>query len=205
MEIDHVLIAVTDLARADRNMERQFGLRSIEGGRHPGWGTANRIVPLGETYLELVAAVDNIEAANSQFGRWVESRASGQGTPLGWAVRTNDLDSVARRLGLAVRPGQRLTPAGEILSWRSAGIEQAAQDPSVPFFIQWSADSHHPGETPIAHPVGPARLAQLLLQGDPDRMARWLGDNRLPITVASGSPAVASIVVAAGDREIRIA
>src|SRR5207253_9345067 len=54
VELDHVLIAVDDLAAAARELEARHGLASIRGGRHPGWGTANRIVPLGQTYLELV-------------------------------------------------------------------------------------------------------------------------------------------------------
>jgi hypothetical protein len=58
----------------------------VAGGRHPGWGTANRIVPLGNTYLEVVAAVDAAEADGSPFGRWVAAAPSGG--PLGWAVRT---------------------------------------------------------------------------------------------------------------------
>ena len=40
MRLDHLVIAVSDLAAPT-------GYESIEGGRHPGWGTANRIVPLG--------------------------------------------------------------------------------------------------------------------------------------------------------------
>jgi len=58
LELDHVLLAVADLEAAGREIEAWYGLTSIEGGRHPGWGTANRIVPLGETYLELITVVD---------------------------------------------------------------------------------------------------------------------------------------------------
>src|SRR5687768_15600144 len=47
-ELDHVLVAVTDLAAAARTIEAEYGLMAEEGGRHPGWGTANRIVPLGD-------------------------------------------------------------------------------------------------------------------------------------------------------------
>jgi hypothetical protein len=43
-------------------MEGRYGLASIEGGRHPGWGTANRIIPLGDAYIELVTVVDDEEA-----------------------------------------------------------------------------------------------------------------------------------------------
>ena len=58
MELDHVLIACTDLEAAAREVEARIGLASVEGGRHRDWGTANRIVPLGSSYLELVAVVD---------------------------------------------------------------------------------------------------------------------------------------------------
>ena len=50
---------MSDLAAAAREIEARHGLASIEGGRHPGWGTANRIVPLGSSYLELVAVIDD--------------------------------------------------------------------------------------------------------------------------------------------------
>src|SRR3954453_3346382 len=65
VQLDHALIAVHDLVPAARELQARHGLASLEGGRHPGWGTANRIVPLGETYLELVAIVDEDEAARS--------------------------------------------------------------------------------------------------------------------------------------------
>jgi hypothetical protein len=62
VEIDHVLIAVADLSTAAQEMAKRDGLTSVEGGRRTGWGTANAIVPLGKTYLELVAVVDAAEA-----------------------------------------------------------------------------------------------------------------------------------------------
>jgi hypothetical protein len=68
MQLDHVLIAVTDLAAAVEELEDRYGLAAVAGGRHPSWGTANMIVPLGETYLELVAVIDEDEAAESVFG-----------------------------------------------------------------------------------------------------------------------------------------
>jgi Glyoxalase-like domain len=76
LELDHVLIAVADLANAAREIEARHGLASVEGGRHPGWGTANRIVPLGETYLELIAVIAGAEAARSPFWELGRSCAS---------------------------------------------------------------------------------------------------------------------------------
>jgi glyoxalase-like protein len=143
MELDHVLIAVDDLDAAAQEVERRHGLVSVEGGRHQGLGTANRIVPLGETYLELVAVVDEAEAAESGFGSWV----AGGALPrlLGWCVRTDELDEVAGRLKLTITDGARARPEGTMLRWRIAGLERSAEEPSLPFFIEWGAGTPYPG------------------------------------------------------------
>jgi len=107
-----VLIAVADLAAAASVMEAKYGLTSMEGGRHPGWGTANRIVPLGAAYLELVAVVDRAQATRSAFGSWVAHGSSESLRPLGWAVRTDDLDAVTSRLHLTATEGSRVARDG---------------------------------------------------------------------------------------------
>jgi len=202
LELDHVLIAVADLPTAARELEARHGLASIEGGRHPGWGTANRIVPLGEAYLELVTVLDEAEAAQSAFGSWVAAAHPTLARPLGWAVRTPHLDDVARRLDLTVAAGSRVARNGQLLRWRLAGVEQAAAEPSLPFFIEWGRGTRFPGRAPAAHRAGAVELAALQLDGDTDRLAAWLGSHRLPITVRTGAPAVASIVLKAATGEI---
>jgi hypothetical protein len=202
MELDHVLIGVTDLSAAAREFEARCGLVSVEGGSHPHWGTANRIVPLGTSYVELVAVVDEATAADSSFGQWVASGASKRGRPLGWAVRTGKLDQTARRLGLAVSGGSRIARTGDVLRWRLAGIEQAAAEPSLPFFIEWGTGTRLPGSMPISHPAAPVEVSKLLLDGDPWRLAAWLGDHTLPIVVRAGSPALTAIVLSAATGEI---
>jgi hypothetical protein len=189
---------VSDLEAAAHAIEARHGLDSTEGGRHPGWGTANTIVPLGESYLELVSVVDEAEAAQNSFGTWV-ARVHPQ--LLGWAVRTHELDDVARRLDLTIVAGSRATRSGEVLRWRVAGIEQAAAEPSLPFFIEWAPGTPFPGRAPARHPAGAVRIAELRLDGDADRLAAWLGVHRLPIAVRAGAPAVATIVLTgpAGD------
>ena len=202
VELDHVLIVVADLAAAARALEARHGLASIEGGRHAGHGTANRIVPLGESYLELVRVVDEAEAARSSFGRWVARVQSTRARPLGWCVRTHVLDDVGRRLQLTISSGSRASRDGEVVRWRMGGIEQAAADPSLPFFIEWAPGSPFPGRAPARHPAGAVRMARLHLDGDGNRIADWLGAQHLPITVRTGSPAVAGIVVAGPAAEI---
>jgi hypothetical protein len=196
MELDHVLIAVTDLEAAAREFEARLGLSSVDGGRHPDWGTANRIVPLGSCYLELVAAVDARVAAGSSFGRWVAEGATDSGRLIGWAVRTSGLDDVARRLGLTVRSGSRVTPSGEELRWRSAGVDEAIAEPCLPFFIEWGEGARLPGTENHR-----ATISRLVLEGSPDRLTVWLGEHSLPIRVLSGPAEVAAVVLstAAGE------
>ena len=200
-----MLIAVPDLASAACEIEARFGLVSVDGGRHPGWGTANRIVPLGKAYVELVSVVDDGEAAKSAVGRWVAQGGKRGIRPLGWAVRTRGLDAVARRLGLPVRPGSRIAPDGTQFRWRSVGIEQAVAEPALPFFIEWDAHSRFPGRAAADHGIGDVELARVVLDGDAARLAEWLGEHTLSVDVRAGVPRVASIVLASAAGEIVLA
>ena len=172
---------------------------SIEGGRHPGWGTANRIVPLGKSYLELVAVVDEDEAARSDFGHWVAAVEAGPSSrPFGWAVRTSDLDEVAHRLGRPIGGGSRVTPEGRMLRWRTAALEQSAAQPSLPFFIEWAEGSTFPGCAAVTHPAGAIEIAT----GHVDQLSQWLGRHELPICVREGRPSVERVVLKGSGTEI---
>jgi len=199
--LDHVLIAVADLEAAAREFEARYGLASVEGGHHPGWGTANRIVPLGGAYVELVAIVDEAQATHNPLGQWIGRAHPAPTALLGWVVRSDDLDPVASRLGLTPVPGSRETRDGNTLRWRLAGLEQAVAEPSLPFFIEWEEGTPFPGDIAVRHPAGAVEIASLDLTGDPDRLRSRLGDHRLPVTVSSGDPGLRSIVLAASGGE----
>ncbi|HEY7149723.1 MAG TPA: VOC family protein [Gaiellaceae bacterium] len=188
-ELDHVLIAVDDLQAASREIEQRHGLASVEGGRHQGLGTANRIVPLGSTYLELVAVADEAEAAASGFGGWVAEGVRPR--LLGWCLRTDDLDAVAAGLGLTTTAGSRARPDGTVLSWRMAGLERSADEPSLPFFIEWGPGTPYPGEALAQR----ATIDELRLQGGPERIAQWTRGADAPISVKDGNPAILGVVV----------
>ena len=158
-------------------------------------------MPLGAAYLELVAVVDQSEAAQSPFGRWVAGVHSKRAL-LGWAVRTHELDDVARRLALTVGAGSRAGRDGRLVQWRLAGIEQAAAEPSLPFFIEWGQGTPLPGRAPATHRAGAVQIVKLQLAGDADRLGVWLGPHRLPITVRAGTPAVAAIILRGAAGEI---
>src|SRR3954454_10857203 len=137
-ELDHVVIAVDDLARVAGALSDRYGLESVDGGRHPAWGTANRIVPAGDAYLELITVVDRDRDNTNGFGRWVAGAlAEADAKLLGWAVRTTSIEIIAQRLGLAVNDGSRSTDDGRVLRWQLAGVPEAIAVASLPFFIQW--------------------------------------------------------------------
>ena len=115
--------------------------------------------------------------------------------PYGWAVRTRALDDIARRNGLAVTSGARTTPDGTVLRWRMAGLAEAAAEPCLPFFIEWSEDSAPPGRADVAHRIGDVRLGRLVLEGDADRVAGWLGEHDLPIVVTPGPAGIAEVIL----------
>jgi Glyoxalase-like domain len=157
-------------------------------------------VPLGDTYIELIAVVDEAESAQSPVGRWVADARPGR--PLGWSLRTDQLDDVAQRLDLTVVAVSRATPDGRLLRGQIAGIEQAVAEPLLPFFIEWREGTSFPGRAPATHRAGSVRIARLELSGDSDRLADWLGPHDLPIAIRAGAPAVASIVLTGDAGEI---
>ena len=196
-----MLVAVTDLAAAARAIDDEYGLRAEGGGRHPGWGTANCIVPLGDAYLELITTVDTAVAARSSFGRWVAASQSELLRPLGWAVRTDRIDEVASRLGLTLEAGSRTGRDGELVKWRLAGVQEAAAEPALPFFIGWEPGTRLPGRVRTAHITGEIGIAEVRVSGDPHRIKAWLGAHHVPIEIRPGPPAITAVVLrsASGD------
>lgn len=143
-------------------------------------GTANEIIPLGGSYLELMSIVDEAEAAESLFGRLVGGRSGF----LGWCVRTDDLDAVGARLGLEQALGARVRPDGVELRWRLAGVEQAIADPGLPFFIEWDVPPEaHPGRS------GPSQ-GELVAVASPADLTDWLGGANLPVEQGPGGVAI---------------
>lgn len=213
--IDHVLLAVADLEEGGREVHRRWGLTALPGGRHPGAGTANLIVPLGPDYLELIAIVDAVEAEGNPLSRRVTQALESGSTFATWAVRVDDLAAVERRLtaaGLSVtapRDGSRLRPDGVLLRWRSLHLA-GGLDPALPFFIEWLvAPADHPGAREVTHPAGPVSLRRLVLsspqpRGLEERLRTILG-GELPLDVIAGErEEPVALLLDASGREIEL-
>ena len=143
--LDHILVGAPDLDSASDAIARQTGVRPMPGGSHPGAGTRNALLSLGNgAYLEIIAPDPSQKAAD--FGKFVSQLA--KPTPLGWALHTGDLGALHSALaarGVRVEPiraGSRVRPDGRTLHWRS--FEIGPEEDVSPFFIEWSKESVHP-------------------------------------------------------------
>jgi glyoxalase-like protein len=188
VRIDHVLYAVSDLGAAASRFEDEFSLESVPGGEHPAWGTANQIVPLGPDYLELIGIADPAVAAMSELGRLVLDAGD---RLVGWAVATDDLGAVARRLGLDMQRGSRTRTDGVRLAWRLAGLGEALRSGgALPFFIQWDGPAElHPGGDSSVSPG----ISWVEVGGDEAALREWLGGADLPVRFASQGRGITAV------------
>ncbi len=205
MTIGQVILGVRDLDTSTREFEA-LGFRVVDGGVHPGLGTANRVIPLGTTYLELLGVIDRDEAAASEYGRSLLHRTADGDRLIRWSIRTEQIDRVSERLGLVPEPRKRLRPDGSMLTWRAAGLELSLRESWLPFFMQWDEPSQFPGSIRVSHPVGECALSWIRVSpGDPARLTRWtVGGDELPLRVGHGDPGIEAAAIATPAGEIVI-
>ena len=207
VNVDHVLMGARDLEAAGDRVLSEFGLASVAGGKHADWGTANRIVPLGRSYLEIVGVVDERQAANSFYGRHVLDRTAKGDRLIGWCLSADDIEQSASRLGIQVVPGSRTLPDGQVVRWRTAGAEEALASGYLPFFISWDIPpSLHPGRMHADHRVRPREIVSVSVGGDREELTKWLGGRMPPWAKAVDGPVgVHSVAIAitsgSGNRE----
>jgi Glyoxalase-like domain len=205
IEIDHVIVAVDHLDHGAARLRADHGLASIPGGRHPGHGTGNMIVPLAGCYLELMAVVDRAEASGSELGRFVTEIVDGGGGPMALCLRTDDMAATCRARGLQQLAMGRERPDGVRLDWEVAGLAEMLGADRLPFFIQWHVPpGNHPAEARVDHPGGPAALERVVLGGDGERIASWIGETLPGIDFAPSPPGVAEIHMLVGGHPVVI-
>ncbi len=166
--IDHLVLAVRDVAAAEETLARSIGLACTGGGRHEAMGTYNRLAFLGDTYLELIGVFDRaLVVSSTTFAvgnaslAFLESGREGLAT---FALASDDIvaDVTALRaagspIGSPV-PGFRVRPDGGIVRWITAFPELGPGRP--PFLIEhayegaeWGADARA-ARAAFQHPAG---------------------------------------------------
>lgn len=209
--VDHVLLPVADLEEGVWRLQEEFGLEVVAGGQHPGWGTANSIVPLGRQYLELITVENADQAAASDLGRAVTTAIEGGRTFVSWAVRTADLGALRAKLRAAglmlpdVTEGTRPRPDGPALRWRTQDLADIEALGPLPFAIEWDIpEGAYPGRA-VASP--PAWLQRVVVGArDPARvrveLARLLGDSSLVDVRDAAEDGVQQVVLGTANGEL---
>ena len=205
LTLSQVIVGVNDLDAATERF-RAMGFAVLDGGVHPGVGTANRVIPLGGQYVELLGVVAPDQAREHEYGRSLLRAISDGDRLVRWSLRTDDIASVADRLGIDVEARRRVRPDGELLTWRAAGLDLALADATLPFFMQWDRAEQYPGATPATHENGARRVSSLVVAPrDAERFAAWTAGADAPLRIeTAGEPGLWSVSVESGRGEIVI-
>ncbi len=183
--LDHILLACDDLERGIALVADHTGARAAFGGVHPGRGTQNALLSLGERhYLEIIAP-DPKQTTVQPFAAEMLKKVKESSTPrlIGWAAHPGDIDAFAKKLRAAKisfngpNPGSRALPDGRTLHWKTLNLADDHHG-VLPFFIEWSADSVHPS---VDAPHG-CRLDRFAI-ADPDPAALKATLKRLDLDV----------------------
>jgi hypothetical protein len=144
--LDHILLGSSDLEQGMAFVEQHTGVRAAFGGVHPGRGTQNALLSLGERrYLEIIAP-DPKQSGVEQYSVVTQLK---EPRLIGWAAHRDDLEKFAgqlRKEGIEFegpQAGSRQRPDGKVLHWKALRLKDD-HGGLLPFFIEWSPESIHP-------------------------------------------------------------
>ncbi len=172
LAFDHIAISATVLQDGVDALQTALGVTLAGGGQHPHMATHNRLLSLGDLYLEVIA-IDPAAPAPS-WPRWFDlDHFSGPPRLTNWVAATCDLAT-----DLALAPPGTGTPVAlsrGAYHWQMAvpGDGKLPFDGAFPALIQWQPP-HHPTQAlpdqgirltrlEIAHPQAAALRAALNL------------------------------------------
>src|SRR5664280_791897 len=166
--IDHLVIAVAEPDAAAADLESALGLAATGGGRHEKAGTFNRLIFLGDTYIELIGIWNRALAAANPIGAAaVTALDTGLLGLVTWAIATDgarrevaSLRTAGSPIGDAV-PGERHRPDGGVVHWHTAAA--APLGPGRPPFLiehelagpEWGEEARR-ARAAFVHPFGGA-------------------------------------------------
>jgi len=173
--IDHVVIACSDPDAAAAEIETRLGLQATGAGRHTALGTFNRLIWLGDSFIELIGVEARKLAEASWVGRPVIAAADAGGGLATWAAATSRISAEVATLqagGSEIeesRAGERIRPDGQVVRWTLA-VAPPLGPLAPPFLIEhdltaaeWSPADRAEREAQ-RHPIGgPVRFEVLEL------------------------------------------
>ena len=146
--LDHIILGCKDLDDGIAFVHDGTGVLPAMGGVHPGRGTRNALLSLGERrYLEIIAP----DPAQTEIVHFPQIRSMTDPRLIGWAVHPPDIAALAKQLHenkvefTGPDDGSRKRPDGHVLNWKTINLADDRHG-LLPFFIEWSADSVHPSK-----------------------------------------------------------
>lgn len=203
--VDHLVFAVPDLSAGVAEMEARLGVPLSPGGSHPGGGTRNALLQLGDgAYLEVVGP--DPEQPAPPDGLWLADGGPALPALVTWASRSSDLGALTRgpagHLLGPVRSMSRRNDDGSVLSWTmTMPVRPLPRGGVVPFFIDWG-DSVHPSAT---LPDRELRLAGLRARHPaPEAVSDELAALGVKMRVDSGAPALQAVLERSDGAQIAL-
>ncbi|MXV87701.1 MAG: VOC family protein [Acidimicrobiales bacterium] len=151
--IDHIVYAAPNLAAGTAAVEALVGMSAAPGGPHPGMGTRNTLMSLGDdVYLEIIAP--DPEQPDPPNGRPFYIDAMNEGRLITFAIHASDGETIedvtAAMAACGEDPGpisamSRVKPDGEEIHW---SLTMSAGPGLVPFVIEWGNTTHPATVTP---------------------------------------------------------
>lgn len=144
--IDHLMWACADLEAGSAHIESLTGGAPRLGGPHPGFGTRNALLHLGDqSYLEIIAP-DPGQSLQGNLG----GELCGLDAPYlrAWALRVEDIGAARdslESLGIESRGPtsmSRALPSGELIGWELLFLGDGFVGGALPFFIDWKGSTH---------------------------------------------------------------
>lgn len=144
-QIDHLLYGTRSLTDGIRYICELTGVQPVMGGSHPGLGTHNALIGLGNNiYLEIIAP----DPEQSVERVWMDLDKLEQPQLFRWAATTQNAEKV-RQAGLTagfdigeVKAGSRYKPDGSLLEWTLSDPNVNLANGPIPFFIYWGTSGN---------------------------------------------------------------
>lgn len=140
MRIDHIVVTAPDLEAGAEAVRKALGVTPGPGGAHPAMGTHNRLLSLGDAYLEVIAV--DPDAGPPDRPRWFGLDRAGKAPRLAaWVARPADMDRALAEAPMGM--GELLAMTRGELSWRLT-VPRSGDlpfDGVVPALIAWEGAS----------------------------------------------------------------
>jgi len=162
-------------------------------GAAPG-GTITRAIPLGATcYIELLECYDSA----LPYGQAVREALAGNRPLLGLAIEVDDIDALARRVGVPATEGTVELEDGTVGRWAAVGAGD-----ELPFFIRYArshrqrVEANRERVAAAGHDIEPTGIAWVELGGDEQSLREWVGAVDLDLRFVGGEPGIRRFAIA---------